>query len=287
MLPAFIHCPTSTAGLVITGLQCLNLGAAFNEMQSPTPYSKFAQNVEGSTIPSQQGMLLIYVPATLTSLAFLTKSAVVPMLNGRELIVATLLAVHFAKRVAEVLYVHDYSGQCSKPTATFIGVFYALISLLILVQQSAVPASIYAGCGPLMAAGLAAFAVGEAGNLYHHALLASMRKTSPATATDVPPTPASSEALGATRSQATVAPSKAYVMPSGGLFDLVTMPHYTFEIVAWIGIALVCQQLNAFLAAAGMASYLAGRSVATTAWYRERFGDKWPSARRHLVPFIF
>ena len=59
------------------------------------------------------------------------------------------------------------------------------------------------------------------------------------------------------------------------------------EIVAWLGIAMCAQQLNALLVAAGMASYLSGRAIATTRWYTKRFGDKWPKARRHLVPFLF
>ena len=59
------------------------------------------------------------------------------------------------------------------------------------------------------------------------------------------------------------------------------------EIVAWVGIALCTQQLNALLAAAGMASYLSGRAVATTRWYQDKFGEAWPSSRRHLIPGIF
>ena len=50
---------------------------------------------------------------------------------------------------------------------------------------------------------------------------------------------------------------------------------------------MCAQQLNALLVAAGMASYLSGRAIATTRWYTKRFGDKWPKARRHLVPFLF
>ena len=41
MLPP-IHVPSSTAGLAITALQCMNLLAFANERQNPTGYSKFA-----------------------------------------------------------------------------------------------------------------------------------------------------------------------------------------------------------------------------------------------------
>ena len=82
-------------------------------------------------------------------------------------------------------------------------------------------------------------------------------------------------------------PRTAYVVPAGGWFDYVAAPHYFFEIVAWFGLALATQQLNAYLTAAGMASYLAGRAVASTRFYRERFGEGYPASRRHLVPFVF
>ena len=76
-------------------------------------------------------------------------------------------------------------------------------------------------------------------------------------------------------------------MPHGGLFELVAMPHYFFELCAWLGVALVAQQLNALLVFGGMASYLGGRAVATSRWYHAQFGAAWPEGRRHLVPFVF
>ena len=285
MLPP-VHVPTDTFSLVVTAVQCANLGAVFNEMKSPAPYSKFAEKLEstGATWPSRKGMLVIYSPALLTSAACL---ATAPSLNGRETLVSSLLVAHFAKRVLETLALHKYSGRCSAPMAGFIGIFYALGALLIASQQRAVPASVYAASNAALPLGLALFAVGQAGNLYHHYLLAALRRPveSSASATGkVPPTPSTSQAM---KEASLPAVTPRYVLPTGGLFDLVTMPHYLFEIVAWLGIAMCAQQLNALLVAAGMASYLSGRAIATTRWYTKRFGDKWPKARRHLVPFLF
>ena len=82
-------------------------------------------------------------------------------------------------------------------------------------------------------------------------------------------------------------PKSAYSVPHGGLFGVVAMPHYFFELCAWLGVALVAQQLNALLVFGGMASYLGGRAVATSRWYRAQFGAAWPEGRRHLVPFVF
>ena len=91
MLPP-IHVPASTAGLAITALQCLNLLSFANEKQTPTGYSSLRKDrlhpVEG------RGMMIIYTPALVMSAALF---ATAPVVNGREALVAGLLAVHFAK----------------------------------------------------------------------------------------------------------------------------------------------------------------------------------------------
>ena len=267
-----LSCPTSAAGLTIAGLQCLNLLAGVNEIASPTPYSKFASasssplaSIGGGDLGSRDGMLVIYVPPAATAA---TALAFAPAMNGREVIVGSLLLIPFAKRVMETLFVHRYSGCMKAATAAFIGTFYSLVTLLISVMQFNVPASVYAGADDMLAAALALFAVGQVGNLWHHKLLADMRR------------PAEAKATAA-------APASEYKVPTGGLFDYVTMPHYLFEITAWLGIALAAQQLNALLVALGMASYLSGRAMATTRWYQEKFGKDFPEDRRHLVPFLF
>ena len=213
--------------------------------------------------------------------------ATAPPDAGRASIVAGMLTIHFAKRVGEVLCVHKYSGSMG-PACYGISVFYSLLALLISVQTQHVPLSLYAAAGSQAALpiALAMFTVGQAGNLYHHWLLAQMRTTpesgaqqqvdaTPGTSTAMEGVPPSTKAL------------KVYSIPTGGLFDLVTTPHYLFEIIAWLGVALASQQLNAVLVAAGMASYLSGRAVASTRWYKGKFGDAYPSGRRHMVPFIF
>jgi very-long-chain enoyl-CoA reductase len=251
MLPV-VHVPTHPVGYAIAAAQCLNLLSCVNEARAPAPYSRFAGDVAGFAVPSRTGMALIYAPAFALSAAAFASS---PARNGREALVGGLLAVHFLKRCVEVAAVHKYSGKIAFATATAIGAFYALLSLLIVASQRSVPA--YAPGPPRVGLGL--FAVGELGNLYHHALLARQRRGGGA----------------------------KYVVPTGGLFDACTMPHYLFEIVAWGGVAAASAHLHAYLVAAGMASYLAGRAVATTRWYEAKFGSDWPADRAHLVPGIF
>ena len=151
------------------------------------------------------------------------------------------------------------------------------------------PAALYAAPASVafLPIALTLFAVGQLGNLYHHVLLARMRKPEVTENMEVVATPITAEALGSAP-PTTVTPSiSTYKVPSGGLFSLVTMPHYFFEVVAWLGVALAAQQLNALLVAGGMASYLSGRAVASTRWYKQRFGKAYPASRKHMVPFVF
>merc|ERR1711912_129354 len=109
--------------------------------------------------------------------------------------------------------------------------------------------------------GSAMFVVGIIGNFYHHCLLASLRTN---------------------RSGAT---TKRYIAPHGGLFDYVAAPHYLFELMGWLGIAIVANHLNAYLTFGSMCSYLAGRAVSQNAWNQKVFTkDEWPSSRKNLIP---
>merc|ERR1712087_91275 len=99
--------PANAFSVCVTALQCANLLAGLNEVQQPTKYSKFAPTVPPVAVSSRTGMLIIYGPALAVSAASVL---LVPHINGREVLTAALLALHFAKRCAEVLFVHKYSG---------------------------------------------------------------------------------------------------------------------------------------------------------------------------------
>jgi hypothetical protein len=98
--------------------------------------------------------------------------------------------------------------------------------------------------------------------LYHHYLLASLR------------------------SKATH--GKKYSAPKGGLFEYVAAPHYFFELIGWLGIAIASQQLTGYLNMASMSSYLAARSFNQNSWNKNKFDEKeWPTSRQNLIPFIY
>lgn len=121
-------------GLAVTALQCVMTSTSwYTESRDGTtaPYSKFAQR--GTGVPSQIGMVIIYLPALLAAAVVapdLTISMPAGISSGpagwQELLsrlspAALCLFLHFAKRLFEVCSVHKYSGTVSAALASFIG----------------------------------------------------------------------------------------------------------------------------------------------------------------------
>lgn len=270
------HAPTLVHGIggsVLTGIQVINTLTAFQNELNPTTrcgYSKFASSCKktdndhaalpsGVQVSSRTGMLIIYTPALLFSLLVLCTnnipffSSIVP----KPTPAAILCALHFAKRDAEVLFLHRYSGNVALSLSAQIGVFYFLGSVLTCFVSVANPDPM------VQLTGLILFAVGLAGNFFHHFLLASLRSD-------------------------TTTSTKAYRAPRGGLFEYVAAPHYLFELIGWLGIAVVSWHGNVFLVFTGMCSYLGGRAWAQNDWNKKTFpSSEWPDSRKCLIPFVF
>jgi very-long-chain enoyl-CoA reductase len=111
----------------------------------------------------------------------------------------------------------------------------------------------------LLYPGVLLFVVGIVGNFYHHYLLSQLRKGG--------------------------SDEKGYKIPKGGLFELVTCPHYLFEIAGFFGFAMISQTVYALAMASGTAVYLVGRSLATKRWYKSKF-EEYPTRIKALVPYI-
>lgn len=210
-------------------------------------YSKFRAE---KGIGSRAGMFFLYfVPfAAALGLSF-------SYITHPSLIQALMLAAlcgHFAKRCLEVLFLHKYSGPMDLTTTLLIGSYYTFVAATLSILN----AHPWPQPDPWFWLGLFVFLTGETLNFYHHKLLADLR-------TD----------------------TREYVLPHGGWFELVACPHYLFELVAWLGLALMSRYLFAWLALLGMTGYLLARSLKTLAWYRQKFPD-FPKARKALLPYI-
>lgn len=211
-------------------------------------YSKFRS---GEGIDGRTGMFLLYfVPlVVLLVSAFATLRAP----DVVQLVCIAALALHFVKRCLEVLFVHRYGGPIDVPTTLQIMTSYSLVGwfgVWLLAKPVATLDAVFALGGAL-------YVVGEAGNLAHHVLLAKLRER-----------------------------ETGYFIPRGGLFEKVACPHYLFELVAWLGMAMMWRRSEMYLVLVSMTAYLATRARKNDAWYRERFPD-YPASRRALVPGVF
>jgi len=106
--------------------------------------------------------------------------------------------------------------------------------------------------------GLVVYLVAIAGNGYHHWLLSHLRKDG----------------------------NKEYVVPQGGLFGLFVCPHYFFEMIMFVGIALMSQTWVACGTAILVFIYLTERTIQTKQWYMKKL-DGFPKERSVLIPGVF
>ncbi|KAG0568829.1 hypothetical protein KC19_6G047800 [Ceratodon purpureus] len=245
-------------------------------------YSKFA-GADGSKqamVPSRTGMFFCYFPAAVAATVFLAyivgllplasilesvgASGVASFLqhaltasDDRLLLVAAALSIHHVKRCLEVLFVHKPSGSTGIDAVTVISSSYLSQTCLLLYSQL-LSAGTESQTPNLQYLGVALFLTGIAGNAYHHWKLAHLRKDG----------------------------SKSYVVPRGGLFEIFVCPHYVFEMVDYVGVALISQTLFGWCMASFTIFYLTGRSIATKDWYKKKV-DGFPEDRSVVIPGIF
>jgi len=240
------------------GISAIPIGISQVQDPAAAPWSKFAV---GTTfkVPcsARTGMLLKYVPAVIFAAHCLTKGGIQPL--------AVVMLAQFAKRTLEVLLLHDFSGSPTEelPVCIIIGAFYAMVAWLF--SRESVRAS------PQVAAtGTVLAIIGMLGNFYHHLLLKHLRTQ-----------PTNKDSVVSTTTL------RNYHIPRGGMFEMVSCPHYFFELCVWGGAALMTQTLHTALVLFWMTSMLTGRSIATTAWYRAKFGAKYPVERKNIIPYLF
>jgi very-long-chain enoyl-CoA reductase len=201
-------------------------------------------------IPTRAGMTLNYglplAALVVGALPYLSSP------NAYQVVGLVCLAAHFFKRLLETWFLHKYSGPMSLLAAVGISGFYSLTTFFPAYFNRQPIAEIDA----LVILGIIVFLAGEILNFIQHKILADLRTV-----------------------------SMEYVIPRGGLFNLVVCPHYLFELVAWFGLCLIFRHVSMYVIFFLMAMYLVIRSLLTLRWYRERFPN-FPPDRRAILPFI-
>ncbi|KAI9598104.1 3-oxo-5-alpha-steroid 4-dehydrogenase-domain-containing protein [Syncephalis fuscata] len=76
-----------------------------------------------------------------------------------------------------------------------------------------------------------------------------------------------------------------YSIPYGGMFELISCPHYFGEIVEWTGWALMAGSWPGYLFVVNTAANLIPRSLIVHAWYQKTFSN-YPPERRAIIPFL-
>ena len=211
-------------------------------------YSKFGTK---QGVPSRTAMVILYafplIVATVLAWPYL------PTATPVQWIVYGAVMLHFTKRTLESAFVHKYSGHMQPLTFGIIVFTYALMAGMITgLNAKPIPAmDLYFYVGVVFVL------VGEAGNFYHHKLLADLRSD-----------------------------DGEYHLPRGGWFDQATCPHYFFELLTWLGMALISQHLFTWLIFIAMFGYFIARSIKTKQWYMKRF-DNYPADQKFMIPYIF
>ncbi len=212
-------------------------------------YSKFRR---ASGISGRTGMIILYVIPLLVAIGYFAYH--LPRANVAEWGVASLLIVHFGKRVLESAFLHRYSGTIDMFSVSQIAFFYSLVVWIVEMTTLRTPQ----GLDAVFFVGMALFVIGQVGNFVHHRILANLRSGD----------------------------DKEYVLPKGGLFSRVACPHYLLELVSWLGICLVSRQVGSYICFLGICAYLTVRARKTLTWYRGKF-TTLPNDWTSIVPGVF
>ena len=184
-------------------------------------------------------------------------------LTGTAKLGAALWTAHFARRTLESAFVHRYSKP-SIGKADYLSEYAYYWGFAAWIAWSLVRAEQHAPPAGLQALGLAAFVLAELGNARAHSVLRALRS----------------------------AGGQERAIPRAALFERVSCPHYSCEIVAWLGFNLVTGTLAGTLFMLLGAGILAAWARTRHLAYRREFDGEggrelYPPARRALIPFLF
>lgn len=78
---------------------------------------------------------------------------------------------------------------------------------------------------------------------------------------------------------------KGYLIPKGGLYNLISCPNYFAEIIQWMGFAIMTWSLPGLAFALWTAANLVPRAIRHHQWYKMTF-SKYPKKRKAIIPYI-
>jgi very-long-chain enoyl-CoA reductase len=179
------------------------------------------------------------------------------------MLAAVLWSVHFWRRAAESAWVHRY-GKAAVPVGDVVTEYVYYWGFAAWNAWSLTSPSYVQPAPWLVACGVVVFAMAEAGNARAHRMLRDLRPVG----------------------------TKQRVIPHGFLFERVSCPHYLFEILSWLGFALLTETWAARAFCAVGAGILGAWAHTRHVAYRKDFDgnegrEKYPEGRRALIPGVF
>lgn len=179
-------------------------------------------------------------------------------------IACACFSFHYIKRLLETVFIHRFSNATMPISNLFKNCSYywgfaAFISYFINHPLYTVPTF---GDKQIFG-GLAGFIIGELGNFSVHVAFRNMRPAG--TRTRKIPVPDSN--------------------PLTQLFNLVSCPNYTYEVIAWISFSVMTQCLPAALFTTCGFYQMAVWALGKHRNYKKEFKD-YPRSRRGIVPFL-
>lgn len=193
--------------------------------------------------------------------------------NATQNVAVTLAVLHFAKREYETVYVHRFSNATMplfnlfKNSGHYWLLSGVLLSVFVYARDTARSAGVVGSAvffvndwpAPVLAGLVAVWAFAEASNFATHKTLSLLRDKDP----------------------------KAYVIPRGYGFSLVSCPNYFFESLSWLVFAVLVGNWSAWLFLVVSSGQMYIWAVKKHRRYLKTFGDEYKKLRRTpMFPFV-
>jgi 3-oxo-5-alpha-steroid 4-dehydrogenase 1 len=268
------------------------IAAAIALFVRPAPYGRYSEAQGwGPLIDPQLAWLLMESPNVFVSAMLWDAGGNAPVKSKANQVLLGLFVLHYVNRA----FIYPVRKAAGKPMPLSVMLMAWIFCCCNGCLQARFLTKFYIYpdewlYSPIFALGVVVFFTGFYINLDSDRILRELRKKGAKTERE-------STHIMRTRRQAKEEPeterhsgaqTSSYRIPRGGLFEYVSGANYFGEVVEWTGFALACGgSLPSVTFALFTILNLAPRAFHHHLWYRTRFGNRYPTERKALVPFLF
>lgn len=228
----------------------LNLVASYFK---PAPYGKFRQDGSRFRIPARVGWMVMECPSLLMSCLAMVHFYEEGLMM--KFVLLTPFVIHYFNR-SIIFPLQLKKGNPMPPSNVVLAgifcTFNGFLQSLSIFNIDSDRVTIL----PLL--GLLMFFLGLVINIHSDHVLSNLRKNG----------------------------DTGYKIPRSGLFQFVSAPNYFGEALEWWGFAAFVQTQGSVWFACFVTTFLGSRAFQTHAWYKDKFREEYPQARKAFIPFI-